>query len=187
MASQQKRAIGILHNRREVTATLNALKESGFPMSHASVIAKQTDEDQQIQEQVGEVEMLDHVGDQDLENPAGLPTDAVNTATWSTILVGLTSLSIPGAGPVLAAGALGVSLITGIAGVGMGAAAAKNLVKALTEWGIPEAQARIYSDRLIQGKYLVMLEGSEEEMNQAQAILNQDNAQNWGVYEATPA
>lgn len=174
----QKRAIGVFHNRQEAESALNDLKATGFSMNNVSIIAKQTDSE----EQVGGVEISDQVGDKSVENPTGLPADGVTTATWSTLLVGLTSLAIPGAGPVLAAGALGVSLITGIAGVGMGVAASNSLIKALEGLGIPEKQARVYSDRLIQGNYLVLLEGNDDEIERANEIFSDQGIRGWGVY-----
>lgn len=81
--------------------------------------------------------------------------------------------ALPGIGPILAAGSLGVGLLTGVAGSALSAANTGSLVKALTELGIDEPQARIYSDRLLQGYYLVIVDGTDEEINRAGEIFRQ--------------
>lgn len=51
-------------------------------------------------------------------------------------------------------------------------------------WGIPEDQAKFYQDRVSQGDYLVIVEGTEPEIARAEAILNNRGIQQWGVYDA---
>ncbi|UBF29020.1 hypothetical protein K9N68_14975 [Kovacikia minuta CCNUW1] len=50
--------------------------------------------------------------------------------------------------------------------------------------GIPEDRARVYSDRVSRGDYLVMVEGSEEEIHRAESILNRRGIQEWGIYDS---
>jgi hypothetical protein len=69
-----------------------------------------------------------------------------------------------------------------LGGVAMGTVANANLVTSLTELGIPEEQARLYSDRLLVGNYFVIVDGSEEEINQAQGILSKQDIEYWGIY-----
>ncbi|HCF27633.1 MAG TPA: hypothetical protein DEV81_10650, partial [Cyanobacteria bacterium UBA11049] len=73
--------------------------------------------------------------------PTGVVADTLTGATWGSILVGFGSLAIPGIGPIIAAGSVGAALVAGVAGTGIGAAATGALVKALTDIGIPEAEA----------------------------------------------
>lgn len=180
VVSNQNRAIGVALNHQEVDSILEKLQSANFPLNQVSVIAK----DLQPNDQFEGVETSDHLAGQSTENPTGLPADGVTTATWSTLLVGLTSLSIPGAGPILAAGTLGVSLITGLAGIGMGVVANNNLIQAFKNLGVPEEKARLYSDRLIQGNYLILLEGTEDEINRASQAFSQGGIHGWGVYSA---
>jgi uncharacterized membrane protein len=182
-ASNHKRAIGIFPTFEEAEPGLNDLKAAGFPMDHISVIAKQADQE----EQIAGVEVSDRIGNQNVETSTGLVKDAVNNATWGTILVGFTSLAIPGAGPFLAAGTLGIALVSSLAGIGLGAAATQALIKALANLGIPDEQARAYSDRLIQGDHLVILDGTDQEIEHAEKILGDRGIQNWSVYEFSPA
>ncbi|WP_226586247.1 hypothetical protein [Microseira wollei] len=153
VAIAKKRAFGIFPSRKATEQAINELKASGPPMDNVSVIAKQAEENAQL----SGVTMSDRIGNRDVESTTAVLGDAVTCATWGTILVGLTSLALPGIGPILAAGSLGVALLTGVAGSAMSAANIGGLVKALTELGIEEPQARTYSDRLIQGYYLTQV------------------------------
>lgn len=81
---------------------------------------------------------------------------------------------------------MGVALVTSVAGMAVGAAAYQNLVNALADLGIPEDRARVYSDRLQQSHYLLILEATEVEIHRAEAILRKRDIQNWGIYDSAP-
>jgi hypothetical protein len=176
----QKRGVGTFYDRQALEQALNHLKAEGFVMDHVSVIAKQVDEDQSVEG----VEMSDRVNDQKVRSSTGVITDAVSGATWGTVLVGLTSLAIPGIGPIVAAGSLGAALITGAAGTGMGLVAFNQLTQAFTELGIPEADARVYSEQLNQGNYLLLIEGTPDEVQRAETLLRDHGVENWSSYAA---
>jgi uncharacterized membrane protein len=74
-----------------------------------------------------------------------------------------------------------------VASTAIGAAAAGGLVRALTDLGIPEQQARAYSDRLQQADYLVILDGTDDEIRRAEAIFSARGIQAWGVYSSPQA
>lgn len=179
VADHQVRALGVFLHRRELEAALNQLKDSEFPMDNVSVIAKPTDEEIDLHG----AEATNQIDDKPIEQASNVATDAVNNATWGTLLVGLTSLSLFGAGPILAAGSLGAALVTGVAGAGVEALAVKDLVNAMTKLGIPEDQARFYVDRVVQGNYLLMLEGDGDRIQQAEASLGQQRIRSWNIYE----
>lgn len=48
---------------------------------------------------------------------------------------------------------------------------------------IPENQA-IYNERVLQGDYLMIIEGTEKEIRRIGAILNRRGIQQWRVYDA---
>jgi hypothetical protein len=87
----------------------------------------------------------------------------------------------------LAAGTLAASLVASVAGAGINAASASSLVQAMTASGIDKAQAEIYSDRLLRGDYVVLVEGTDAEIQQAANILSQQGIQDWGIYSAANA
>jgi hypothetical protein len=173
------RAVGVFANSQEIEQAINELRTANFPVEKVSVIAKDVEQG----EQLGEAEISNRIGDQDV-NTTGAVGDTLTATTWGSVLVGLSSLALPGLGAVLAAGSVGVALVSSVAGVAVGAAANQNLVKALTDLGIPEERARVYSDRLQQSYYLLILEGNEEEIHRAEAILREQGIQYWGIYDS---
>lgn len=90
------------------------------------------------------------------------------------LLVGLGALTIPGIGPVLAAGPLSAAL-TGLAGAGVGAVAGGvtgGILGALVDMGIPEDTAGLYAEGIRRGGTLVTLRSSDEMTQKAVDILN---------------
>ncbi|AUT04443.1 hypothetical protein CLI64_20535 [Nostoc sp. CENA543] len=173
-------ALGVFANSQKLELAINELKAAGLPIEKISAIAK----DVKPGERVGEAELENHIGNQNVNTTSAIG-DTLTATTWGSVLVGLSSLALPGLGAVLAAGSVGVALVASVAGVAVGAAANQNLVTALTNLGIPEERARVYSDRLQQNEYLLILEGTETEIHRAQTILNQHGIQYWGVYDST--
>ena len=98
------------------------------------------------------------------------------------LLVGLGALAIPGIGPVIAGGALATALATTVAGGAIGAAAG-GLTGALVGLGIPDNRARLYNDRVNRGDYLVMVDGTEDEIRRAEPILRRRGIQDWDVFD----
>jgi hypothetical protein len=81
-------------------------------------------------------------------------------------------------------GALATALGTALTGGAIGAAGG-SLVGGLVGLGIPEGQAKIYGDRISQGGYVVMVEGTEDDISRAESILGRGGIQDWGIYNAT--
>lgn len=177
MVGQHKRAVGVFSNYSDAEAALTELKNSGFPMDRVSVVAKDADR----HDDIGGADVSDRVG-----NKAGL--DATKGAlTGGTLggltglLVGLGALAIPGIGPVMLAGATATTIATTLSGTALGAAAG-GLIGALIGLGIPEERARVYHDRVSRGHYLVMVEGADDEIRRAEAILSHRGIEDWGIY-----
>jgi hypothetical protein len=178
VVSDKKRAFGVFSSRQEAEQALNELKASGFPMDQVSVIAKDADPN----EQLGGAEMSDRIGNQDAAAGTGVAGDIATSSALGSVLIGLSSLAIPGVGAVIAAGSVGLALAASVAGTGIEAAAISGLVKALGDLGIPEEQARTYSDHLYNGHYLVVVDGTDDETGRAEAIFSNRGIQDWGIY-----
>jgi hypothetical protein len=101
--------------------------------------------------------------------------------------VGLGSLALPGIGPIIAAGSIATALVATVASTGIEAAATSGLVKALADLGIPKEEARVYSDQLLQSHYLVIVDGTEDEMSRAESIFSAQGIQGWSVYNTPQA
>jgi hypothetical protein len=60
-------------------------------------------------------------------------------------------------------------------------------VRALADLGIPEEEARVYSDHLYGGHYLVIVDGTEDHISAAEEIFTKQGIQDWGVYNPPQA
>lgn len=177
MVSQRyKRAIGTFPNRQQAEAALHELRNSGFVMDGVSILAKDTG----AGDQIAGTEVTDR-GETEAQEGAGIgATTGTVLGGFGGLLVGLEALIIPGVGPFLAGGAIASTL----AGAGLGAAAG-GIVGALTGLGIPEEEARAYSERVSRGEYLVILDGPEAEINRAAALLMSQGIREWRVHDIT--
>lgn len=166
---------GAFSSREQTESALIALKETGFSMDKVSVIAREISQDDEIAESEKE-----YIRDKTL---AGLTKGALTVGTLGSlagILVGLTTLAIPGLGAVGIAGAkvaIAGMFAGGYYGTGGGA-----IIGAALGNGASKEQAQVYDNHLANGSYLVIVDGSEAEINSAESILKTQGIQDWGVY-----
>lgn len=176
--TQTRRAIGTFPTRHAAEQALHELERSGFPMDKVSVIARDDRTDRLAGANVSGNKADD-----------GAKTGAVSGGALgglTGLLVGLGVLAIPGIGPVMLAGAGATVLATALSGTAIGAAAG-GLLGALVGLGIPEKEAQVYSDRVSRGDYLVMVQGTDTDIQHAEQVLKRHIIQDWGIYDATDA
>lgn len=178
---QQKRAIGVFSRSEDAEQAIQALQSASFPLDKVSLIAKEK-EAEQLNEQISSVEVSDRVGDTKVANSSDIVGNTIAASATGFSVLGLSSLALPGIGAALAAGSLGVALAASAASSGIAAMAANSLEKAFINYGIPEAHAAIYSDHLHRGDYLIMIEGTDEEIQQVEQMFEQQDVQDWAVY-----
>ncbi len=173
---EHKRAVGAFPNRNDIEYALRELRDAGFDMNKVSVIARNNDTGD-----VAGVETQEHVGNKADE---GAATGALTGGLFGGItglLVGLGSLAIPGVGPIMLAGEIATTLATTLAGAGIGAATG-GLLGALVGLGIPEERAKVYNQRVERGDYLLILDGTEAEINRAEAIVRNRGIEEFEIY-----
>jgi hypothetical protein len=179
---RHKRAIGTFSDHAEAEAALHELRDSGFGMDRVSVVGQDINRKSTIAGAEGS-DRLSDLHDNKAETGAKSGAVAGGTLGGLTgLLVGLGMVAIPGVGPVMLAGAGATALATTLTGGAIGAATG-GIVGGLVGFGIPEENARRYSDRVEQGDYLVMVEGSEEDIHRAQNILSHRGISDWGIYD----
>ena len=169
--TQQKRAVGTFPTRQDAELALIELRDAGFNMDRISAIADGQSET------IADVEV-----ESTTKTKESAETGAIMGATTGGMLglVGsLSILAIPGVG---VATEIAVLLGNALLGSGIGAAGG-SLVGALIGWGIPEEQAVYYNELLSKGSYVVLVEGTEAEINGASAILTNHKINNWNVYD----
>lgn len=101
-------------------------------------------------------------------------------ATFGTIfgaVMGLAAITIPGIGPVIAAGPL-AAVLGAAAGAGIGAAAGAvtgGIAASLIDLGVPEEDAEYYSESLRRGAVLVSVTAHDVDVNRAMYLINKHN------------
>lgn len=177
-ASRHKRAVGIFSSRQHTENALIALRDAGFDMDNVSVIAR----DAEHQDDIAGVDVTDRVGSKADEGAVKGAVTGGALGGLTGLLVGLGLLAIPGIGPIMLAGAEATAIATTLAGTAIGATAG-GLIGALVGLGIPEERAKVYSDRVAKGDYLVMVRGTDDEIARAESILSPRGIQDWGIYD----
>jgi uncharacterized protein YjbJ (UPF0337 family) len=175
-----KRSVGTFSTHGEVERALTQLRDAGFDMDDVSVLVRN---DENEPDEIAGVEVKDKVGNQSGRGAATGAATGGAIGGLTGLLIGLGTIAIPGVGPVVAAGAAGTAIATALTGGAIGAAAG-GLAGALVGLGIPKERAEVYDGVLRQGGYLVILDGTQEELNQAHAILQNSNVGHYGVYDA---
>ncbi|MEL6460290.1 MAG: DUF2382 domain-containing protein [Cyanobacteria bacterium J06621_15] len=176
---EYKRAAGLFYSRNEAEAAVRGLKDAGFDQDRISVIARDADK-------VDGVKTTEEVGNKADEGAAAGAVTGGALGGITGLLVGLGALAIPGVGPILLAGAEATAIATTLAGGAIGAATG-GLVGALIGLGIPEEKAKVYSDRVAGGSFLVMVVGTEAEVKRAEAIMQRSGVEEFGIYNAPNA
>lgn len=138
------------------------LVDNGFPRDDISLIAQNSE---------GQTE---GVTGQEQENIAdGTATGAGIGAALGGLgglLVGLGALTIPGVGPIIAAGPIATTLLgAGIGAVGGG------VIGALVDLGMPDEEAGYFAEGIRRGGALVSVETTDERIDEAIAILRRHN------------
>ncbi len=177
-----QRAVGVFPTRQTAEQALHELKDSGFSMDKVSVINKNADHNDDL----AGAEVTDRVGNKADEGAGVGAVSGGALGGLTGLLVGLGTLAIPGVGPIMLAGATATALATTAAGGAIGAAAG-SLLGGLIGLGIPEAEAKHYNDRISQGGYLVIVDGTQDDIRRAEAVLSRRGIKDWAVYGAPSA
>ena len=140
--------IGTYETERQAAEVVEELKEKGYTTKEISVVAKNSNENSEIIQEV---------------KPSTKDGAIAGAATGGAIgiagvIAGLSSILIPGFGAVLAAG----PILTTIGGAVVGAnSGAGGLKPALMEIGVSEDEAERYSKDVEDGRILVFLHPKE--------------------------
>jgi uncharacterized protein (TIGR02271 family) len=161
-----KTVVGLFDNRAEAQTVVQELLAEGFRREHISIMSKRIDgQDVNVQY----VEEDGHAQIEDMARGAG--TGAAIGGAAGLFLSVVAGASVPGIGPVLAAGPLAAIL----AGAGIGATAG-GLISGLTRLGVPDDDANFYAEGLRRGGTLVSVEASDDTAARAVAVMKHHGA-----------
>ena len=155
-----KTVVGLFDSINEARSVVNQLDNAGFERDHISLVA--SDASGEYQTSTGD----------GTATGAGATTGAVAGGALG-VLAGLGALAIPGIGPVIAAG----PLLAGLAGAGVGAVAG-GMLGALVDEGVPEEEARYYTEGVRRGGTLVIAKVDDGASDEAAEIMNRNHAVN---------
>jgi hypothetical protein len=178
-----QRAIGTFSSYEAAETALHELKSRGFMMERVSIIGNDISNHAEVtgastDRRLADVGNIDESGE--TAKKGAIAGSTVGGLTG--LLVGLGAIAIPGVGPVMLAGAAATAIATAISGSVVGAVAG-SLTGGLVGLQIPEDRAQAYSDRVAQGDYLVIVEGSAIEIDAAESVFSKHRIQEWYVYD----
>jgi hypothetical protein len=137
----------------QAKTAVTALERAGFASSEVSIVSRYRDD-------------------------GTLADEASGTATGATVgalagggtglLAALGVIAIPGIGPLVAAGVLATTLVGMAGGTLIG-----GLVGALTDYGVNEKDAHVYSEGVRRGGTLVTVRADDTRATEAERILNE--------------
>lgn len=163
-----KTVTGLFDSHDEALVAVSELKAIGVPDKEISVVANNSSG---WHDQDGRHDGTSNAAE-DATAGAGLGA-AVGGA--GGLLAGLGIMAIPGLGPVVAAGWLAATAVGALGGAVIGGAAG-GIVGALTEAGVPEADAHVYAEGVRRGGSLVTARVVDELASDAEEILSDANS-----------
>ncbi|WP_392480934.1 hypothetical protein [Nostoc sp. C110] len=168
-----KNAIGVIPTRQAATQVLDELRAIDFPMQKISVSTLDL-EDEKLHKDT-------NAGKHPITPIEGAKAGAITGGTTGGFLAltaGLGILVIPGFGPALAVESVVSTLLAGGASAIFG-----SVYGAFQGWFAPERQARLCEPTTCQEKFLVKVEGTADEIWQAESILREWGVREWHIYE----
>ncbi len=152
-----KTTIGVYDKHSSALEAVKKLKNDGFPSKQLSILGKATSQEDDVHIASGE--------------PAKLAAKEVGigavAGTVVGVLTGVGLFAIPGLGLLYGAGAL----VGAIAGFDLGIIGG-GIATALTMTGMKDEHAKEYEKYLAEGKFIVVAQGSEEELAHAKDLLD---------------
>jgi uncharacterized membrane protein len=150
-------AIGVYDSHDMAIEAVRELKESGYPVKQLSIIGK------------ADVEVVDKELHVQSKNPINLAGVGIGTTLGATlgILTGVGLFAIPGLGFLYGAGAL----VGAIAGIDFGLIGG-GVASVFATVGLKDEDTQKYQENLAEGKYLLVAQGSKDEVSNAIEVLN---------------
>lgn len=175
VSGQHRCAIGTLANGLDAKQVFNELKRAGVPIPHISIVPIDS-KDIAYKEELGEAEISDSIEDDPQEEMGAMAATIVGSLLGAIggCLAGLGLLLIPEVGFFVVVGTWGTPLLTTVAGAGIGAASG-GLLNAVAGMDTSENRVEVNFEHDSKAEYLVMVEGTDEEVNQAESILDRLN------------
>ncbi len=147
--------VGVYHTHDKAIEAVQKLEKEAFDLNKISIIGKAD---------IVENHIETHSGEEAMEK--GVAIGAVLGSILG-ILTGLSMITVPGLGVLYMSGAL----VGAVGGFSIGSASG-GILGALMAAGVGKDGVISYQKHLEVGKYLVVIQGTEQEVHKAESLLN---------------
>ncbi len=169
--NRHSHAIGVFPNREAAGQALDHLILSGFPVGKIFLIGKDPPPNEQADKAQMMIQLVNQARASDISQTAMGMLKGLLIGNVSGGLVGLGLglgiLALPGVEQLAIANTVALTFLGG--GVCIAAAGA---IGALIGLGMTEKRARLYSQRISCGNYLLIVNGTHDEIQRAESILS---------------
>lgn len=177
-----KRVVGIFKTEDQAIRAIEGLKRDGYREDEISVVTKDRGQHDRVAQVAGNVsDARDSRIGRDDDTGSKAAGGAITGGTIGGIgglLLGLGSFAIPGLGPIMAAGPIAAAIGGALAGGAVG-----GLLGALTDFGIPEVEAREYETRINAGEILVLIDTDDTRSDSVYSNFYDNESTNRDRYE----
>jgi len=159
-------------NRNDALEAAHEIERMGIPTQDISIVA--SNKDSWYDKDKYRTDLKHDGHDKAHDTGGGIAKGAATGGVLGAgagLLTGLGLIAIPGIGPVVAAGWLGATVIGAVTGAAAGGAVG-GLVGALTEAGVPEEEAHIYSEGVRRGGTLLSIRADDSRASEVEAALD---------------
>lgn len=154
-----KTVIGVFDSHEQAEKAISDLRDSGFETNEISIVTKGKGQEGKNQEEGGSV--------LDMGTTASGTTTGGMLGGLAGLALGAGALTIPGLGPIIAAGPI-AGLLSG--------AATGGIAGGLIDWGIPENRGQYYEDEVRKGRVLAAIRTHEQKIDPAAEVMRKNGA-----------
>jgi hypothetical protein len=173
-----KNALGTFTNIHQLESALDRLKSAGIEMGNVSVVVPQSSSDEPESAQLTEPKVQseqEFTGTHSVEQigQVAAKAGAVGTVVGGAVAA-LTTLAFPAfSGAVVLVGMATGAFYGAVSGGVLGGEGGLE---------ISETQAQHYADLLAQGRYVLTVKGSDDEIDRSESVLKTANIQDWLIF-----
>ena len=173
-----RRTVATFTSRQQAEQALEQLYDAGFLTNRVSLVSKDSQLLEQLEEAIRNKQLAEDIRNnlyryqgQTGHTPCAMITGSMLGAILGS-LASIGVLTMPGVAPTLAVGSVMSALASTIAGAGIGMAGG-GIISACNNCMAKNIKiSRSQSDRRFGEEFLVMVDGTEEELHRAESILN---------------
>jgi hypothetical protein len=166
IGTEEHQAFGVFEDQAGLEAALADLRQVGFPLHQISILVRESDPQGQSSP----------LANGDSRNYGSLTCGGHSLEGAMTTLTGLNRVTLPEIGLALVVGPEADPLLQAVQ-----SQAVLNVAEVLKQFGLPEAAAQQQRESLTAGAFFMVMQGTAEDMRQAEIVLKQHGLQASGV------